>query len=157
MEGRAAAAGPAALVGIFAVMSGEAIAVVRGQLVKPTDTWSLWRPSPSTPQQTAATLRAEALTACSNRDFEGCEALLDEAAQMVPEGEHTKSVVESPEAIGAWHDEMVVGDRHHSKPIPPRSRTVEGITERSDPVVSPHSEGPRSTEDRPFVDGRLVG
>jgi hypothetical protein len=84
-----AAAVPAALVCIFAVMNGEAIAaIVRGQPVKPTDTWSLWRLSPSTPQQTAATLRAEALAACSNQDFEGCEALLDEAAQMDPEGEH---------------------------------------------------------------------
>ncbi len=84
-----AAAVPAALVCMFAVMNGEAIAaIVRGQPVKPTDTWSLWRLSPSTPQQTAATLRAEALAACSNQDFEGCEALLDEAAQMDPEGEH---------------------------------------------------------------------
>jgi hypothetical protein len=116
-----AAAVPAALVCIFAVMNGEAIAaIVRGQPVKPTDTWSLWRLSPSTPQQTAATLRAEALAACGNQDFEGCEALLDEAAQMDPEGEHAKSVVQAREAIGAWHDKMDLGDNHHSKPIPPR-------------------------------------
>ncbi len=117
----AAAAVPAALVSIFAVMNGEATAaLVRGQLVKPTDTWSLGRPSPSTPQQKAATLRAEALAACGNQDFEGREALLDQAAQMDPEGEHAKSVVQAREAIGAWHDEMDFGDKPHSKPIPPR-------------------------------------
>jgi hypothetical protein len=112
---------PAALVSIFAVMNGEATAaIVRGQLVKPTDTWSLGRPSPSTPQQKATIVRAEALAACGNQDFEGCEALLDQAAQMDPEGEHARSVVQAREAIGAWHDKMDFGDKHHSKPIPPR-------------------------------------
>jgi hypothetical protein len=102
-------------------MNGEATAaLVRGQLVKPPDTWSLGRPSPSTPQQKAAILRTEALAACGNQDFEGREALLDEAAQMDPEGEHAKSVVQAREAIGAWHDEMVFGNEHHSEPIPPR-------------------------------------
>jgi hypothetical protein len=39
---------------------------------------------------------------------------------MDPEGEDAKSVVLAREAIGAWHDEMVFGNEHHSEPIPPR-------------------------------------
>jgi hypothetical protein len=117
----AVAAVPAALVSIFAVMNGGAIAaIVRGQPVQPTDTWFPWRPSPSTPQQKAAILRAEALAACGNQDFQGCEALLDQAAQMDPEGEHAKSVVQAREAIGAWHDKMDFGEKPHLKPSPPR-------------------------------------
>jgi len=110
---------PAALVTIFAVMNGGAIAaIVRGEEVKPTDTWFPWRPPPLTPQQKAASLRAEALAACNSQDMSGCEAKLDEAAEMDPDGEHAKPVMKARAAIDAWKKTTDPDDKPHQKPRP---------------------------------------
>jgi hypothetical protein len=115
------AAAPAALVTIFAVMNGGAIAaIVRGQEVKPTDTWFPWRPPPLTPQQKAASLRAEALSACNSQDMAGCEAKLDEAAEMDPDGDHAKPIVKARAAIDAWKRTTDPDEKPHQKPQLPR-------------------------------------
>jgi hypothetical protein len=113
------AAVPAALVIIFAVMNGGAIAaIVRGEDVKPTDTWFPWRPAPLTPQQKAASIRVEALAACNSQDWSGCEGKLDEAAEMDPDGEHAKPIVKARAAIEAWKRTTDPGEKPHQKPRP---------------------------------------
>jgi hypothetical protein len=110
---------PAALVTIFAVMNGGAIAaIVRGQEVKPTDTWFPWRPPPPTPQQKAASIRVEALAACNSQDWSDCETKLDEAAEIDPEGENAKVVVKARTAIDAWRRATDPGRKPHLKPTP---------------------------------------
>ncbi len=112
---------PAALVTIFAVMNGGAIAaIVRGQDVKPTDTWFPWRPPPPTPEQKAASIRVEALAACNSQDWSDCEEKLDEAAEIDPEGENAKVVVKARAAIDAWRRSTDPGGKPHPKPTPGR-------------------------------------
>jgi hypothetical protein len=112
---------PAALVTIFAVMNGGAIAaIVRGQEVKPTDTWLPWRPPRITPEQKAASLRVEALAACNTQDMSACEAKLDEAAELDPEGEHAKPVVKARAAIAAWKGITDPDKEPHLKPKAPQ-------------------------------------
>ncbi len=110
---------PAALVTIFAVMNGGAIAaIVRGQEVKSTDTWFPWRPPPPTPQEKAASIRVEALAACNSQDWSDCEEKLDEAEQIDPDGESTKVVVKARAAIDAWRRTTDPGEKPHLKPTP---------------------------------------
>jgi len=112
---------PAALVTIFAVMNGGAIAaIVRGQEVKPTDTWFPWRPPPPTPQQKAASIRVEALAACNSQDWSDCEEKLDEAQEIDPDGENTKVVVNARAAIDAWRRTTDPNQKPHRKPTPGR-------------------------------------
>jgi len=83
--------------------------MVRGRELKPTDTWFPWRPPPITPEQEAASIRIEALAACTSQDWSGHEAKLDEAAEMDAEGEH----------------------EHHQRPKPGLERASKTITEGS--------------------------
>ena len=112
---------PAALVTIFAVMNGGAIAaIVRGQEIKPTDTWFPWRPPPPTPEQKAASIRVEALAACNSQDWSSCEEKLDEAAEIDPEGENAKVVVKARASIDAWRRATDPNQKPHLKPTPGR-------------------------------------
>ena len=113
------AAVPGVLLTVFALMNGGAIlAIVRGQEIKPDDTWLPWKPVP-TPEERAAPARAYAFAACEKQRWSECETKLDEARGIDPEGEKAPRVVEARAAIEGAKTAPAPTDGRKPGPRPP--------------------------------------
>jgi hypothetical protein len=113
------AAVPGLLLTGFALMNGAAIvAILRGEDIRPDDTWLPWQPAP-TPAERAAPARAYAFAACEKQQWIACEAKLDEARGIDPDGESAPRVVEARAAIEAAKRAPAPTDGPKPKPRPP--------------------------------------
>jgi hypothetical protein len=86
----------------------------------------------------------------SNRELTD---LVDEAAEMDPEGEHAKPVVKARASIDAWKRTTDPSEKPHQKPGPGLSRAAKTIAEGSDRVFSLHQDGLLSSVERLAFDG----